>query len=275
MRPWSARRLCAPAGIVLLAIAASLAPVRAVAQTEAVPDTAIPAYVGYVNDRAAVLDEPARAELEAFLDQLERKTGVQFAVLIVPTTAPRDAAEYKTLVFRRWGIGRRGEDNGLLLLIAMQEHRVWFETGYRLEGVLPDGMQSRIIREELTPRFRAGDYRGGIDATVVRAAGVIAKDKGVTLEWNGRTLRYDGSSRGRGIPPWWLFILVLFIVLNAVSNARRRRRSWRAGWYGGGWGGGFGGGGFGGFGGGGGGGGGSFGGFGGGSSGGGGGGGSW
>ena len=258
--------------MLLLALGASAAPARAIAAPDTVaapPDTTFPRYEGFVTDRAHLLDDETRAKLEAFLDQVKQKTTAEFAVLTVPTTAPLDPADYKVEVFRRWGIGKKGEDNGLLLLVAMQEHKAWFETGYGLEGILPDGLEARIIREDLTPRFRAGDYGGGITAAVLRASARIAADKGVTLEWNGATLRYDeprGTSSGN-FP--WLFALFLVILLSNIM-ARRRRGVW---WMGpGGWGGGFGGGGFGGggFGGGG-----SFGGFGGGRSGGGGGGGSW
>jgi uncharacterized protein len=287
------RRAVAPVPLALLVALTSaalgwpgaparLAPAPAYAQrpdSSATPDTTIPRPEGYVTDRAHLLDDTSREKLEAFLDQLQKKTGAQFAVLTVPTTAPLDPADYKVEVFRRWGVGKRGEDNGVILLVAFHEHRVWFETGYGLEGVLPDGLEARIIRQELTPRFRAGDYAGGITATVVRAAAYIAKDKNVQLEWNGATLRYDTSSGASGPAPWPA-LLVVFVVLIIVSNILRRLQ-WigsssgrRGGWGGGmgGWGGGWGGG-FGGFGGGGG--GGSFGGFGGGGSGGGGGGGSW
>lgn len=283
------RRAAAPVLIAWLVALASvaqwpgaparLAPAPAYAQSpdsSATPDTTIPRAEGYVTDRAHLLDDASRGKLEAFLDQLQNKTGAQFAVLTVPTTAPLDPADYKVEVFKRWGVGKRGEDNGVILLVAFHEHRVWFETGYGLEGVLPDGLEARIIRQELTPRFRAGDYAGGITATVVRAAAYIAKDKNVELEWNGATLRYDTSS-GAGGPTPWPALLVVFVLFIIVSNVLRRLR-WIGSGYGrrGGWGGGMGGwgGGFGGFGGGGGGGG-SFGGFGGGGSGGGGGGGSW
>jgi len=246
-------------------------------ETTAASDTTIPAYEGYVTDRAHLLDDDARAKLEAFLDQVQKKTGAQFAVLTVPTTAPADPVDYKVTVFQRWGIGRKGEDNGVLLLVAMQERHAWFETGYGLEGVLPDGLEARIIREEMVPRFRAGDYAGGLTATVVRAAARIAADKKVTLEWNGATLRYDegGGSAGGRLP--WVVLIFVAVVLARLLRPRRGPWPYYGNWGGrwGGWGGGWGGGSFGGFGGGGGGGGGSFGGFGGGSSGGGGGGGGW
>ena len=262
--------------IALLALLAVAVPFPAQAQPG---EPAVPPAVGFVNDRAAVLDEPSRARLEAFLDQLERKTGAEFAVLIVRSTEPEAPEEYKVRVFQSWGLGRKGHDDGLLMLVAIDQRVVRFETGYGLEGTLPDGLQSRIFRDEMRPRFREGDYAAGITAGVLAAAARIAAEKGVTLEWSGRELRYTGGGRGRTLPFW--AVLLIFLALVAIvgsinpprppGGGKRRRGGWLvgpAGWGGGsigGWGGGFGGSG----------GGGSFGGFGGGASGGGGGGGSW
>ncbi len=243
-------------------------------------EPAIPPPSGFVNDAAGVMDEPARARLEAFLDQLARKTGAQFGVLTVKTTEPLDPAEYKERVFRSWKLGQPGKDNGLLLLVAIDQRKIAFETGYGLEGVLPDALESRIIRVEMTPRFRAGDVAGGITAGVLRTASLIAADQGVTLEWNGAELRYDrgGPDGIRGLPPLGIALAIVFFVvlLRLIQGGRggwgAGPGTWsgrRGGWYvGSGWGGGFGGGSFGG-------GGGSFGGFGGGASGGGGGSGGW
>lgn len=232
----------------------------------AADSTAIPEPTGFVNDHAGVLTEPERARLEGFLDQLRTKTGAEFAVLAVRSTAPETPEEYKVRVFERWGLGRRGQDDGLLLLVAIEERAALFETGYGLEGTLPDGFQSRVFRREMRPRFRDGDYAGGITAGVLASAARIAAEKGVTLEWDGRELRY--SQRSDGELSGWKVALILgfvfFLVIPAVMASPRRRR--RRGWYwggpwdgrglGGGWGGGFGGnwgggrGGFGGFGGG-------------------------
>ena len=242
------------------------------------PDSsAVPAASGFVNDEAGAMDEPARAKLEAFLDQLKRKTGAEFAVLTVKTTAPSSPSDYKVKVFERWGLGRKGHDDGLLMLVAVEEREVLFETGYGLEGTLPDGLQSRIVRDEVAPRFRSGDFAGGITAGVLACAVRIAAASGTTLEWDGRELRYREPARRGGSPGMLALILfvVLFVVLSRLGGGMGGPYR-RGGWGGGFWGGGFGGGGFGGgsFGGGGFGGG-SFGGFGGGASGGGGGGGRW
>ncbi len=241
----------------------------------------IPEATGFVNDVAGVMDEPSRVRLEAFLDQLRAKTGAEFAVLTIRTTAPLSPSEYKVKVFERWGIGRREQDDGLLMLVAIEEREVRFETGYGLEGSLPDGLQSRIFRQEIAPRFRKGDFSGGITAGAIACAGRIAAEKGVTLEWNGRQLRYEETraARRNGRVLLVLLLVVLLVVLLSIvlANAagggwrvQRRRRGWMhsGGYWSGRFGGfgGFGGGGFGG---------GSFGGFGGGASGGGGGGGKW
>ena len=276
----SLRRASARLLLLLAPLALAGAALPAFAQ-----EPVIAPATGYVNDLAGVMDEVARARLEGFLDQVHKKTGAQFAVLTVPTTAPLTPDEYKVKVFEAWGIGGKEKDEGLLLLIAIQEREAKFETGYGLEGTLPDGWQSRMFRREMAPRFQQGDFAGGIAAGMIASAARVGKEKGVALEWDGRELRYteDGEA-SRGLPaPVFLLLLGLFIfsvIARASGMGRRRRRRgwWDSGGFGG-WGGGFGGGGWGGgggFGGGfGGGGGGGFGGFGGGSSGGGGGGGKW
>jgi uncharacterized protein len=278
-----ARALLVAAILLLVAPAPlprALAGVRAFAAAADSTEVAIPQPAGYMNDVAGAVDEPTHAKLEAFLDQVHRKTGVQFAVLVVKSTAPLTPSEYKVRVFERWGIGDKGKDNGLLMLVALDEREVRFETGYGVEGTLPDGLQSRIFRNVMAPRFRDGDFAGGITQGVLACAARIAAEQNVTLEWDGRELRYDTSEPSR-LPSAKTSLLLAFFLYIAIASivmrAVRGRRGMRPGAWGG-WGGGFGGGlgGFGGgFGGGGGGGGGGFGGFGGGSSGGGGGGGSW
>jgi uncharacterized protein len=273
--------LRALAGAASVVLCLALSPAVATVQTRdsTLAETTIAPAVGYVNDRAGTLDETARARLEGFLDQVQKKTGAEFAVLTVRTTAPLTPSEYKVKVFDQWKLGKKGKDNGLLMLVALEEREVRFETGYGLEGVLPDGLEARIVREDMAPRFQAGDYAGGIQAGVLRCASKIAADAGVTLEWDGHELRYDTASRR--VPPLApaaiLFIVIVLIVLSRLGGGGfggpyGRRGMMGPFWGGlggglGGWGGGgFGGGGFGG---------GGFGGFGGGMSGGGGGGGKW
>jgi len=255
--------------IAILCVLPAGAPAATTADDGRAP---VPAYHGYVNDEAGVIPEPRRAQLEAFLDQVAKKTGSQFAVLTIATTAPDDVDAYKVRVFEAWGIGSKEKDDGLLLLLAMQERRIVFETGYGLEGTLPDGWLASMLRDLAVPHLRAGETADAVTAAVLAAAQRLAAEKNVTLEWDGQELRYTGD-RQRNRPPEWVVLVLLMLILMLVSTVARRRgfRGGSGPWIGGGWGGGFGGGG-GGFGGGG---GGSFGGFGGGGSGGGGGGANW
>ena len=227
----------------------------------------------YVSDIAGLIGTERSTQLDSYLEQLRQKTGVQFAVVTVPTTNGEDPSAYKVRLFKAWGIGRKEEKDGLLLLIAQQEHAAVFETGYGLEGTLPDGWEARMLRELLVPRFRAGQFADGVTVAVLAASERIATEKGVTLQWTGDALRYDSAARPAGrIPPrllTFLIFLAIMVIVNVLrlGGGSRRGGMWMGGgpFIGGGWGGGFGGGG----------GGSSFGGFGGGSSGGGGGGASW
>lgn len=194
------------------------------------------------------MDEASRARLEAFLDQVKQKTGVQFAVLTLQSTAPLDPIQYKTEAYQRWFQGNR---TSLLLLVALDERKIAFETGYELEGILPDGLEARIIRTEMAPRFRAGDIAGGITAATLRVSSIIAKDRGVTLEWDGRELRYTKErGDGRSSPLAFLVFVVVMILFglaqNTLGGGGRRGRGGGIWWMGpgsiGGLGGGFGGG---------------------------------
>jgi uncharacterized protein len=270
-RAWARRfriRWVAVAASCAIALGALARPAAAQDSTAAgIPP--IPQPTGYVVDQADVIDATTEDRLQRYLDQLETRTGVEFAVLTMPTTAPMDPLQYKTQVYQQWG----GHREGLLMLVAMEERTIAFETGYEVEGTLPDGLQARIIRQQMVPRFRAGDVSGGIVAGVIECAERIAKEKGVTLEWGEGRPQTVRSERRK--MPLWLMILIFVLILIVVSRASggggggRRRRG--GGWWigpgmgglGGGWGGwtgGLGGGGFGGSSGG----GGSFGGFGGG-----------
>ena len=249
----------APAGPDSAPVAHARATPAADVPRAAPADTGYPAPTGFVNDRAGVMDETARARLEAFLDQVKRKTGVQFAVLTLRSTAPLDPIQYKTEAYQRWFQGNR---TSLLLLVALEERKIAFETGYELEGILPDGLEARIIRDEMTRRFRAGDFAGGIIAATLRVSGIIAKDRGVTLEWDGGELRYADERHGGGDFPLatgvFVVAMILFGMIPRFLGGGRRGRG--SGWwvgpgsfggFGGGFGGGSsGGGGFGGFGGG-------------------------
>lgn len=246
----------------------------------------------YVVDLAGVIDRANVQRLDEFLKELEQKTTAQMLVLTVKTTGGDDIESYAVRVFERWKLGQKGKDNGVLLVVAVQDRRAKIEVGYGLEGTLPDAFCGRIGREVFAPHFKTGDYGRGIYEGTLVLANKVAQEAGVTISGmpsrtlpagagRGRSTRAVAGTDGGACASTALVLLVLLVVLVTLFgrgyHIYRHRRYTRGLWFwlllggmsnrdygnrnwGGGWGGGFGGGGFGGFGGG----GGGFGGFGGG-----------
>ncbi|AFY81779.1 TPM domain-containing protein [Oscillatoria acuminata] len=132
-------------------------------------------YGGWVTDMANILSPETENQLNRMISELESTTGAELAVVTVPTTAPSPSPkEFTTELFNHWGIGKAGRDNGVLFLTAVEERRVEVETGYGVEGVLPDAKVGNILRNQVTPRFREGDFEGGILAGTEALIAVIA-----------------------------------------------------------------------------------------------------
>jgi uncharacterized protein len=127
---------------------------------------AVPTLTRHVTDLTGTLTPQQVGQLDAQLVSLEKTKGAQVVVLMVPTTQPQDIAEYSLAVAEANKIGRKGTDDGLLLLVAKNDRRVRIEVGYGLEGAVPDAATARIIREYIAPKFRTNDYYGGINDAV-------------------------------------------------------------------------------------------------------------
>lgn len=146
----------------LLTLGAISFPIASLAvNVEAVPN---PRKVnsGWVTDMANILNPSTESQINQLVSQLEAKKGTEIAVVTVPDTKPSATPkEFATTLFNRWGIGKKGKDNGVLLLISKGERRVEIETGYGVEAILPDAQVGNIIRQEITPHFKKADYDGG------------------------------------------------------------------------------------------------------------------
>jgi uncharacterized protein len=129
-------------------------------------EVAVPDLTRRVTDLTATLSADQVAALESKLAAFEAQQGSQIAVLLVPTTAPEDIAQFGIRVAEQWKIGREKVDDGVILVVARDDRKLRLEVGYGLEGAIPDAIARRVIAETITPRFRAGDYYGGIDAGV-------------------------------------------------------------------------------------------------------------
>ncbi len=124
------------------------------------------APTGYVNDFAHALSPETKRSLDTELSQFEKDTSNEIAVAIVPDMGGDYIENYAVKLFEEWGVGKKDRDNGVLLVVAMQEHKLRIEVGYGLEGALPDSLAQRILDDEMTPRLRAGDTDGAVTAAV-------------------------------------------------------------------------------------------------------------
>jgi uncharacterized protein len=146
------------AGLLAVCLLAPMAAARA--------EVAVPVLKARVTDLTGTLTAQQTQQLEAKLAALEQRKGAQVVLLMLPSTQPDDIADYATRVFDRWKIGRKGVDDGVLVVVAKDDHRAMIETGYGLEGAIPDAAASRIIREYMSPKFRVGDFYGGLNDAI-------------------------------------------------------------------------------------------------------------
>jgi uncharacterized protein len=226
----------------------------------------------YVNDFAHVLDPNTVAQLDNICQQIDQKAHAQIAVVTIKSLDGSDIESYAVDLFKKWGIGAKATDRGVLILLATQDHRYRIEVGYGLEPILPDGKVGAIGREAV-PLLRQNDFNGAVLLMTTRVAEVIAQDAGIQLTGTSQPAPTTVQQPSAGLSIGGI-IAIIIIALIVLFTPLGRLLFWGLLLGGRGGGGGFGGGGFGGggFGGGG---GGGFGGFGGGSSGGGGASGSW
>jgi uncharacterized protein len=178
------RRGSAFAGVLLAVVSAWL--IALLASATGALD--VPFLTGRVNDLAGALSPAARDRLETRLRDLERRTGAQVAVLVIPSLQGESLEAYSVRVAQTWKLGRKGVDDGILFLVAKNDRKMRIEVGYGLEPKLTDARSRAILDERVRPRFRANDFDGGIEA------GVDAI--GATIE--GKPLARPPASRSRG-----------------------------------------------------------------------------
>lgn len=170
-------------------------------------DVAVPALSAHVTDLTGTLATPQREALENKLVALEQRKGAQIAVLILPSTQPETIEQFSIRVFDAWQLGRKGVDDGALLVVAKGDRKVRIEVGRGLEGAIPDVIAHRIIDEYLTPRFRQGDFNGGIDAATDALQKLV---DGEALPAPYRNENYDnGNPPGPVLFILWLVVTVM------------------------------------------------------------------
>ena len=205
-------------------------------------------HTGKVNDFTGVFSAAEKHQLESLLQQLDRATGAEVGVAVVRSLEGGQIDDFATRLYEAWGIGKKGRDNGVLLVAALDDRKVRIEVGYGLEGVITDAKAGRVLDQVVLPEFRVDRFAAGVSRGAAVLAQMVADEAGVTLQ-GGRVAQPRADSSGRrGFS--WLHLLFLIIMIPVII-----RHPWlllfmlSSGGHGGSRGGGFGGG-FGGFGGG-------------------------
>jgi len=182
-------------------------------------ETLPPVPARHFNDYAQVVTAAVASELNTALQTFERQTSTQVVVAVFPRLASDSSVnDYAQRLAESWKLGRKGKNNGVVLFVFMQERTMDIEVGYGLEGALPDVLAKRIIEEEIKPKFRNGDYAGGL------GAGVNAIMQAVRGEYRGNGTTAGGEA-GRGQSPGWggLVWLVFFPAIFFLLRLRRMR----------------------------------------------------
>ncbi len=180
---------------------------------EALPS--FPAAVGPVNDFAGIIPADSEERMNRLSQEVLEKTGTAIVVATVEDTGDNEPAMYANELYQAWGIGKKGEDKGILILLAVQERQIRIETGYGVEGILPDGLVGKILDRFVIPALKEGDYGTGMENAVSVIARVVARDAGVTLTGNpsAKTMSPGShSARGNILPPIILFLLIIALL---------------------------------------------------------------
>ena len=177
-----------------------------------------PELTGRIVDAADVIPQATRATLEPKLEALETKSGIQMVVATVKSLEGQAVEPYANELFRHWKLGEATKNNGVLLLVAPNERKVRIEVGYGLEGTLTDALSKIVIANAIAPRFKAGDFGGGVERGVDDVITILTTD---AAEWQKRPQVREEPSGFDQLLPLLILGLVIFIILRSMAGPRR------------------------------------------------------
>ena len=181
----------------------------------------LPTATGAVNDFAGVIPADAADRMARLSQEVLEKTGTAIVVATVKDVGDNEPDMYANELYQAWGIGKKGEDKGVLIFLALRERKIRIETGYGVEGVLPDGLVGEILDLYVTPYLKKGDYGTGLGNAVAAVAQVVAKDAGITLTGNASVKampRARQNNRGNLIP-----LIIFFMAMIPLLGTRQGR----------------------------------------------------
>ena len=184
----------------------------------------VPALKGRVNDYAKIIRDSDEREIEEYLASLEKSTGIQIAVLTVPSIGGESIASYGVRVADKWQIGDKEKDNGAILIVAYAEHDLRIEVGDGLEGSLTDAKCGLILRNVIVPEFKNGNYSAGIKKGVMNMGGIVSGDESAVSK---SVLEGDSESDDSIIPLIVVIVWLIFFFSIISAGTRRGRRRGR------------------------------------------------
>ncbi|HCJ67539.1 MAG TPA: methanol dehydrogenase [Elusimicrobia bacterium] len=169
---------------------------------------------GWISDNAGVIDSESAQKISSIISELEAKTGAEIAVVMVKSLKNDTIENFSIRLFQKWGIGKKGKDNGVLIISAIEDRKVRIEVGYGLEGILPDGLCGQILDTYVIPHFKKGEYAEGLSMGVLAVASVIAKDAGVELTGGNIPVRKkSGGSLFVFILQFMFAVIMIYIFI--------------------------------------------------------------
>jgi len=175
----------------------------------------LPPLAARVTDLTATLAAGQVAALDESLAAIEREKGAQVAILLLPTTQPETIEDFGVRLAEAWKVGRRGVNDGVIVIVAKNDRKMRIEVGYGLEGAIPDAVAKRIVAETMAPRFRQGDFAGGLDAAVAALGGLI---RGEALP--APAAAAGGASGSHGASDQDGVVVMLFLVVGLAAVLR-------------------------------------------------------
>ena len=207
--------------IVFVVILALLFSVVMMVQVHALD---IPTPQGYVTDTAGVLSVQERNALENHIADIEKNTTVEIAVLIIPSLNGTVLEDYANQVFRTWGVGKKDVNNGVLILVAMDDRQMRIEVGYGMEGSVTDEASGIIIRDIMTPAFQQKDYAGGLTKAVDAIAGLANGDPSVVSQYQSGSLSITTADI-----VWTVGLCVIYLIFAIIATIKLKKnikRKW-------------------------------------------------
>lgn len=178
---------------------------------------------GAVNDFANVIDQASAAKMEALAREVLQKTGTSVVVATVAAIGENEEAGlYVNGLYKAWGIGKKGEDKGVLIFLAVKERKIRIETGYGVEGILPDGLIGEILDKYVVPQLKTGNYGQALYNAMYASSAYIAKDANVQLSGSPVPMRSKARAEKKGFN---VFGLIIFFIVAALLLGTRSGRS--------------------------------------------------